>query len=85
MEAVATKEDLLKSHGYRYNFDMMHYVNRKTRRVFSLEYVEDHDAADLERLIMSELSGSGWQFIFNDAPSESTRRLLEQYYEKGVR
>lgn len=78
-----TKSELLRSAGYRYNFEMMHYVNRKERKAFSVEFIEDKDQTELERCILEKPKESGWHFFFNDPPSDSVRKLLEKYYEKS--
>jgi hypothetical protein len=78
-----TKSELLRSAGYRYNFEMMHYVNRQERKAFSVEFIEDHDEAELERCIAKEPKQAGWEFFFNEEPTGSTRKLLEQNYEKN--
>ncbi len=86
MEAVETKEELLRSNGYKYNYEMMHYVNRKTRKVFSVEFIQESDPETIEASIKSEPPLSGWQFFFiEESPSDSMKVLLEQYYEKGNR
>ena len=72
------KGELLRDGGYHFNFEMDSYVHRKTRKVFSLEFVEDHDDAELKRCIQSPAPDSGWTFFFNEPPSLTMRRLLEQ-------
>ena len=79
------KGELLREGGYHYNFEMMSYVNRKTRKVFSVEFVEENDDAEVERCIQSPATESGWTFFFNEPPSPTLRPLLEQTYNTGVR
>lgn len=76
------KGELLREGGYHYNFEMMSYVNRKTRKVFSVEFVEDNDDAELKRCIQSPATESGWTFNFTERPSQTMRCLLEQTYNE---
>ena len=70
----STKEPLLRQAGYSYNFDRMVYVNRSSRKAFSLEWVEDHPEQEL-RERMNEPNATGtWQIYFNTKPSESVLR-----------
>ena len=41
------KEPLLRDAGYTYNFDRMVYLNRATRKAFSVEWVEDNSEEEL--------------------------------------
>ena len=79
------KGELLQGSGYHFNFEMESYVNRKSKKVFSAEYVDDHDEAEIERCIKSPSPESGWTFFFNEQPTEAMRPLLERTYDTGVR
>ena len=71
------KVDLLKNAEYRYNFDRDIYFNRKVKKAFSLEFVDDTPEEDLARFIATSSNGNGWTFYFNSGPSESVKRELE--------
>ena len=72
------KQDLLNEAGYAYNFDRMVYFNRRAKKAFSVEFIEDHDEDELKKLIREHTKTRGWQFYFNSTPSESVRRVLER-------
>jgi hypothetical protein len=72
------KKDILLKANYRYNFDRDVYFNRKAKKAFSLEFVEDHPEEELITLIGEGAHGSGWEFYFNSAPSDGVKRELER-------
>jgi len=77
MRAVASKAQILKEAGYLYSFDRAIYVNRAARKVFSVEFIGDHDEAELEAAMRSPSPPPGeWQFFFNAAPSDSVKHDL---------
>ena len=69
-----SKERLLTDAGYSYNFDRLAYINRKTRKVFAVETVEDHPDEWLARRIAEPNSTGDWKFY--DEPSVSMRRAF---------
>jgi hypothetical protein len=77
MRTLATKQHILESAGYTYNFDREIYLNRKTKKVFSMDFVEDHDEEEIEQCIRRKTDGTKWQFHFNSAPGEAVKRELE--------
>ena len=80
MTTLATKSRILEDAGYVYNFDRLAYVNRKAKKVFSIEFVEDHSGEELENLIREDVLDSGWQFYSNSQPSEAVKRELERVF-----
>jgi hypothetical protein len=50
------------------------YVNRKTKTVFSMDFIEDHDEEEIERRVQGDSGSEEWQFHFNAEPAESVRR-----------
>jgi hypothetical protein len=72
------KTDILKEADYRYNFDRDIYFNRKAKKAFSLEFVDDHREEELRKHIQERTDGNGWEFYFNVAPSEGVKRELER-------
>jgi hypothetical protein len=72
------KSDILFSADYRYNFDRDLYVNRQTKKAFSLEFVDDHAEEEIRMRIDEDTDGTGWRFYFNFPPSDGARRELER-------
>jgi hypothetical protein len=72
------KQDILREADYRYNFDRDIYFNRKTKKAFSLEFVDDKREEELLQSIQEPNDGSGWKFYFNTDPSAGVKRILEQ-------
>lgn len=77
MKTLDTKQHLLDQAGFSYNFKREIYVNRKTKKIFSVDFVEDNDEKTLEECIREETSGKKWRFYFNTKPSEAVRREIE--------
>lgn len=77
MSTLATKRRLLEGEGFVYNFDRDVYYNRESKKVFSVEFVEDHTVEDLDRCIRESAGGGNWHFYFNTAPSGSVTRELQ--------
>ena len=76
MRTVVPKQHMLESAGYFYNFYRVVFVNREAKKVFSVQFVEDHDEERLEQCIRQETDGK-WTFYFNAPPDESVKRELE--------
>jgi hypothetical protein len=77
MRTIATKTQILEDAGYAYSLDRSIYVNRCDRKVFSVEFVQDHSEAELEERIKEPSPPSGeWRFYFNSPPSEGVIREL---------
>jgi hypothetical protein len=66
MTKLATKEQLLKNSGYIYNFDRELYLNRKLKKAFSVEFIEDRSEEEIEKAIQEPAVGH-WRFFFNGA------------------
>jgi hypothetical protein len=76
-KTLATKQQILEGAGYTYNFDREVYVNRKTKKVFSMDFIEDHDEAEIEQFIRQRTDGRQWLFKFNTEPAAAVKRELE--------
>lgn len=72
------KRDVLLQADYRYNFDRDIYFNRKARKAFSLEFVDDRPEEEILRHIRENTSDAEWTFYFNSPPSEGVKRELER-------
>lgn len=58
----------------------MSYVNRQTKKVFSVEAVDDHPEEWLSEKIRERTDGD-WHFYFNEAPPPSAIRDYIAYLE----
>lgn len=47
MNALEAKEQILEDAGYAYSFDREIYIDRKARKAFSVDLVEDHPEFEL--------------------------------------
>jgi len=74
MLVIEGKKQILENAGYAYSFDRLSYINRDTRKVFSVEFVQDHDEAEIKACINRPSSPNEWKFYFNSEPSESVKR-----------
>ena len=77
MKAIDAKQQILDEAAFTYNFDRQIYVNRRTKKIFSLEFVQDHDEKELERCVHEGTTGKEWRFYFNDELPPSVRREIE--------
>src|SRR5438132_12012770 len=77
MTALANKGHILDEAGYAYGFDRMIYFNQKTRKVFSVEFVEDHNESELRKCIDEKTGGGVWHFNINSQPNESVTLALD--------
>jgi hypothetical protein len=77
MTTLATKQHILDAAGYDYNFDRQVYFNRSAKKIFSVEFLEDRDAAEIEQSIREETDARRWRFYFNVDPPESVKRQIE--------
>lgn len=77
MPTIASKKQLFENAGYTYVFDRMIYVNRNAKKVFSVEFIEEHNETELEARINDSGPQDGqWHFYFNSPPSESVKQQL---------
>jgi hypothetical protein len=72
------KKDILLKANYRYNFDRDLFYNRKVKKAFSLEFVDDQSEEEIRRRIEEGTGRNGWKFYFNSPPSEGVKRELER-------
>lgn len=76
MDTTPDKDELLRSAGFRYLFDRMAYVNRKEKKVVSVEAVEDHSEDWLRQMIDQANDSGDWRFYFDEPPSPSVVRAF---------
>jgi hypothetical protein len=72
-----SKTDILDEAGYAYSFDRQMYVNRKTKKAFSVEFVQDHSEDQIRKYIREHTDGLEWRFYFNSPPSVAVTDELE--------
>jgi hypothetical protein len=77
MTALGEKEHILKSNGYVYNFDREMYFNRRAKKIFSMDFIEDRPAQVIEECVREENEGKRWQIYFVGDLSDSVRHQLE--------
>ena len=73
---VARKSQILQNAEYSYDFHHMVYVNRPKKKVFSIEFIDDHSEDEIQSRVDEETNGD-WTFYFNDQPSPAVKRELE--------
>jgi hypothetical protein len=66
----------LDAGGYVYNFDREVYFNRSAKKIFSVDFLEEHDGAQIEQCIRESSDAREWRFYFNGAPSSSVKRQI---------
>jgi hypothetical protein len=76
VQAVDSKWQILREAEYAYNFDRMVYFNRRTKKVFSVEFVQDHSEDEIQKCINERPSGPEWRFYFNSPPSAAVQHVL---------
>jgi hypothetical protein len=71
------KQHILENAGYAFSFDRASYINKKARKMFSLEFVQDHSEGQLQACIDAPGPATGeWRFYFNSPPSEAVKQQL---------
>ena len=60
---ATSKSQILEEAGYSYNFHRMVYVNRAAKKVFSVEFIEDHRENEIQRHL-DEKNKRGMAFLF---------------------
>lgn len=76
MPKVSTKITLLDRAGYAYSFDRMMYINRKAKKAFSIEYVDDNSESKIASNIKEP--NADWKFYTSLPMSEGTERELKR-------
>jgi hypothetical protein len=77
VKTIDAKQQILDDADFTYNFDRQIYVNRKMKKIFSLEFVQDHDEHELDRCVHESTTGKEWRFYFNDVLPPAVRREIE--------
>ena len=77
MKTLDTKQNTLDDAGLAFNFDRKVYFDPRRKKVFSVEFIEDHAEEDLERFIHEDTGKNGWKFYFNSEPPEPVKHEIE--------
>src|ERR1039457_7325037 len=62
LTTLDTKQHILDAAGFAYNFDRRVYFNRKSKKIFSVAFLEDQSEAEIERLIRDDTGDKEWKF-----------------------
>jgi hypothetical protein len=78
MDTALEKEEMLRSAGFRYHFKQMAYINRKTKKIVSIEAVEDKTGESLREMIAEPNDSGDWRFYFvgGRQPTPSVRQAF---------
>ena len=66
MDTALEKEEMLRSAGFRYHFNRMAYINRKAKKIISVEALEDKSEESLREMIAEPNDSGDWRFYFTD-------------------
>jgi hypothetical protein len=72
------KRDILDEAGYIYNFDRMMFINRKAKKAFSFEYIDDHPESVIESKISEQNDSDDWRFYTDLPMSAGTEKELKR-------
>jgi hypothetical protein len=71
MDVKRNAEDILRTRGYRYNFDRMAYYNRDAKKVFSFEWIHDHTEEELLAALAEGHAAEEWRIYADVKPSQA--------------
>jgi hypothetical protein len=74
MSTSKSKEKILEENGFKYHFIRMIYFNKRTRKIFSFEAIDDHGETWLVQKIQ-EKNKERWQFYFNNPPPSDSIKM----------
>lgn len=74
MPVLGGKRQILEDAGFAYSFDRLSYINLNSRKVFSIEFVQDHSQDQIKACISEATPHGEWRFYFNSPPSEAVKR-----------
>ena len=76
MTTLATKQQMLDAAEYVYNIEREVYFNRSAKKIFSVDFLQGHEGAEIEQSIEESTDGNEWRFYFNVPPPESVKRQV---------
>src|ERR1022692_2506812 len=62
LTTLDTKQHILDDAGFAYSIDRAVYFNRKSKKIFSVAFLEDQSEAEIERLIRDDTGDKEWKF-----------------------
>ena len=71
MKSTLEKEEMLRSAGFRYYFQRMAYINRDSKKIVSIEAVEDKPEEWLRDMIAQSNPSGEWRFYFSHGQQPS--------------
>ena len=77
MTELSEKRQILDAAGFVYEFYREVYVNRKAKKIISMDFIEEHSARQLGLALQRANDGTDWQFLFMDDPPPSVKHQLE--------
>jgi hypothetical protein len=72
----AEKDRILESAGFFYDFNKDIYLNRESKKVFSVEAITDNPVEWLRTRIMERNDTEDWIFYFNQPPDPDVRQEI---------
>ena len=71
-----SKADIFDDGGYRYWVERMCYVNRATKKLFSIQWIDAHSEEEIVEKFAEPNDTGDWQFYLNEAPTPYVRNLV---------
>lgn len=82
MGTLDIKSKILRDAGYIYNFDREVYFNRRTKKVFSVEFIEDSTEEELQSCLNETKDRKRWHFYFTSGdPSDAVKHEIQSVLE----
>jgi hypothetical protein len=79
LQELSAKAALIEKRGYIYSFDRDLYIQMREKKVFSTDFIEDHEITELESCLDEPSNGDGrWKFYFNEMPPDVVRKEIER-------
>jgi len=78
VETQDPKQCILDAAGFAYNYHKRVYYSRASKKIFSVQFIDDHDVATLESKIREDTRENGWKYYFNSGePPDNVKRQVE--------
>lgn len=78
MPSQSDKVHLLDNAGYIYNFDRMMFINRRAKKAFSAEFVDDRQPEEIATRIEEQTDGLDWHFYTSNILTPGVERELKK-------
>jgi hypothetical protein len=83
LTTIAAKQNILRAAGYRSDDEREIYYNRSARKVFSVEFIDRHNEAEIEQSASKGIGACRWRFYFNSEPSETVKHEIVRAVTSG--